>query len=121
MAFASDRAGQGLLQLGSALPNEPDGLASLLLTSFVGRRDLVAAVTDRLLRDEIRLLTLTGPGGVGKTRLALRVAAEVGDAFPDGVTFVALAPLTDPALVLSTIAHAVGMRVTGERPLLERL
>ena len=59
-------------------------------------------------------MTLTGPGGTGKTRLALQVAAELLDDFADGVFFVALAPLSDPALVAPTIAQALGVREGGQ-------
>src|SRR5262249_52520105 len=74
------------------------------------------AVRRQLLLPAVRLVTLTGPGGTGKTRLALQVAAEVIDDFDHGVWFVALAPLRDPALVLPTIAHALGVQeVAGAR------
>jgi predicted ATPase len=67
----------------------------------------------------VRLLTLTGPGGTGKTRLALRAAADVRDAFPHGVWLVELAPLTDTTLVPAAVARALGVRETGGRPLAE--
>jgi predicted ATPase/class 3 adenylate cyclase len=85
------------------------------LTSFVGRASEVTRVKNVLSTS--RLLTLTGPGGTGKTRLALRVASEVSSEFPDGVFFVDLAPVSDPALVIPTIAVALHVREEGwERP-----
>lgn len=84
------------------------------LTSFVGRERELAEV--RRLMERARLVTLTGPGGIGKTRLALRVAAAAARAFEDGAWFVDLAPLRDAALVLPTVAQALGVRRKGGRP-----
>jgi predicted ATPase/class 3 adenylate cyclase len=91
------------------------------LTRFVGRRREVAAVRELLERSEVRLLTLSGPGGTGKTRLAVRVAAELIEAFPDGMVFVGLAPITDSELVLPAIAQALGVREAAGRSLLHSL
>ncbi len=89
--------------------NEPTDLPSQL-TPFIGREREVEKVQHRLLHPDIRLLTLTGPGGVGKTRLGLEVARQVRHQFADGVCFVALAPISDPALVPSAIAQALGVK-----------
>jgi predicted ATPase/DNA-binding XRE family transcriptional regulator len=80
------------------------------LTPFIGREREVEEVMNRLLHPDVRLLTLTGPGGVGKTRLGLEVARRVLDRFDEGVCFVALAPLNEPNLVPSAIAQAMGVR-----------
>ena len=78
----------------------------------------MAVVAKLVCRDDVRLVTLTGPGGVGKTRLGLAVAAEVRSVFPDGIAFVSLASTADPALVPVALARAIGVRETADRPLL---
>jgi predicted ATPase/DNA-binding CsgD family transcriptional regulator len=82
------------------------------VTSFVGRRHELAAVKHRLT--EMRLVDLVGPGGVGKTRLAIRAAADLGRAFRDGVWLVALGELDDPALVANAFVSALGLRAQSE-------
>jgi predicted ATPase len=91
------------------------------LTTFVGRDREVEAVWSLLLRPDVRILTLTGPGGVGKTRLALRVSEGLADTFIDGVAYVQLASVSDPDLVLVALAQAVGVRDNGAQPVVDRL
>ena len=95
------------------LPTQP--------TPLVGRERELLEVCDLLRREEVRLLTLTGPGGTGKTRLGLQIAAELLDEFEDGAFFVALAPITEPAFVTSAIAEPLGVVETGDRSLEESL
>ena len=101
-----------------SLDRTPNNLPTQMST-FIGReREIKEGL--RLL-DRTRLLTLTGPGGTGKTRLSLQLAAEVGPQFPDGIFWVPLAPLSDPELVPSTIAHSLGVQVTGNESPIDRV
>jgi excisionase family DNA binding protein len=107
-----------------AVPRTPPAPVSLLpapLTRFIGREHEIAALTDLLRRSDVRLVTLIGPGGVGKTRLALQVAEGVPDDFGNGAIFVSLAPLRDPALVVPAIAGALGLRESPDHSLRDRL
>jgi predicted ATPase/class 3 adenylate cyclase len=104
----------------NSLDTHPNNLP-VQLTSFIGREQELTAVGQLLRREDVRLLTLTGSGGVGKTRLALQVAAELSDRFADGVFFVNLAPVSDPALVVLTIAQTLGIREGSGQLLLEHV
>ncbi len=101
-----------------SLDGSPNNLP-VQLTSFIGRSKEIGEVKQLLSKE--RLVTLTGPGGSGKTRLALQVAAEMIEHFQDGVFFVALAPITDPGLVASTIAQSLGIPETPGRSIVDSL
>ena len=93
----------------------------LQTSNFIGREKEGAEVTKLLMRSEVRLVTLTGPGGTGKTRLSLHVAWELLDEFEDGVFFVSLAPTLNPENVGSAIVQEMGFRHTGESEIVETL
>ena len=104
----------------STLEARPNNLP-MQPTPLVGREKEVEEVEEHLRSEEVRLLTLTGPGGTGKTRLALQAGADLLEEFEDGAFFVALATITDPALVSSTIAGPLGVEESAEQPLMETL
>jgi predicted ATPase/DNA-binding CsgD family transcriptional regulator len=91
------------------------------LTSLIDREQEVKAIHTLILRQDVRLLTLTGTAGVGKTRLALEVARELVRNFADGVYLVSLAPVSDASFVIHTIAHSIGLIESGAQPLLDLL
>jgi predicted ATPase/class 3 adenylate cyclase len=90
-------------------------------TPFLGREPELAEVVRLLAREDVRLLTLTGPGGTGKTRLALQAAAEAADDFPDGLWWVPLALLRDPSLLLPAVAQTLGVSEEPDTPLADTL
>jgi predicted ATPase/DNA-binding CsgD family transcriptional regulator len=110
-----------LAQIAGERQTPPPNNLPAQLTTLLGRDQDVPAARALLQRTDVRLMTLTGPGGVGKTRLALRVAADVLWDFEGGVFFINLAPVSDPHLVLQAIAQTVDLREGGDLPLLTEL
>ena len=90
-------------------------------TSLIGREQDIAEVLKLLETPEVRLVTLTGPGGIGKTRLAIAVAERLDERYPRGAVFVPLASVAEPELVLPRIAAALGATIEGTRPPLDVL
>lgn len=90
-------------------------------TGFVGREKEGAAAKELLLRQDVRLVTITGPGGIGKTRLAVQVAGELAEHFSGGIYFVPLSSLNDPGLIVSAIVQTLGIREAGGQSPLETL
>jgi len=114
----TDRGGYEGQQLGhyrliSSIPTQ--------VTPLIGREQDVLAVCALLRRPQVRCVTLTGTGGIGKTRLALQVGTELFSTFVDGVHFVSLAPIRNPSLVISTIAQALALKEAPNQTLLEQL
>ncbi len=102
------------------LENRPMNLP-VQATPLIGRERELEEIAALLLREDVRLLTLAGPGGIGKTRLALQAAANVIDEFANGVYFVSLAPVRDPGLVIPAVAQTLGLRDQPGRSLAETL
>ena len=117
---AIDR-GRGPVTGASPRPGPLSPTLPAAVTPLIGRNQEVATLLSQLRQSEARLFTLTGPPGIGKSRLAAAVAAELVDYWPDGVVFAGLAPITDPGLVATTILQAFGVVDLGGSPPRERL
>src|SRR6266478_1127560 len=118
--FGKRVEGQASMQERELRPVKEEGFIHTIpvqLTVLVGREQAMKTVCARLQHPEVHLVTLTGMGGVGKTRLGLQVATELLTIFADGVCFVSLASLRDSSLVVPTIARALGLVESAEQPL----
>jgi predicted ATPase len=117
LAAVRDRLAEASTRPSQSRPNN----LPVQRTAFIGREHEAAALRQLLSRVDVQLVTLTGPGGIGKTRLALQVAADADAEFPGGVCFVPLSAVSDRALIASTIAQALGLRETGNQSSQENL
>jgi predicted ATPase/serine/threonine protein kinase len=117
LAAVRDRLVDGQVRPSAPRPNN----LPVQRTAFIGREPEAAALRQLLSGANVHLVTLTGPGGIGKTRLALQVAGAVADEFPGGVCFVPLSAVSESRLIASTIAQAVGVRETGNQSAQESL
>jgi predicted ATPase/DNA-binding CsgD family transcriptional regulator len=113
IAFPTTRAQASQLREPEPAPTYP---LPVQLTPLIGREHEAASAAALLRRPEVRLLTMCGAAGIGKTRLALQVATDLLEDFADGIAFVSLAPIRDPTLVLATIAHTLGLHAPGNEP-----
>jgi predicted ATPase/DNA-binding CsgD family transcriptional regulator len=113
MTAARASLAEHTVHVSSNLPIEP--------TPIIGRATEIERAVERLREQSVRLLTFTGPGGTGKTRLAIAVATVLRDDFRDGVFMVVLAPIREPGLVIATIAHSLEVMEEAGKPILETL
>jgi predicted ATPase/transcriptional regulator with XRE-family HTH domain len=113
-----ERSDSGALAMAVTVPSRP---LPQPLDALIGREREIAAIVALFASDQARLVTLTGPGGVGKTRLSLAIASSIAADYPDGAIFVELGPLTNATQMLPAIANAVWLRETGDRPLIDVL